>query len=149
MQRLARITVMSEVFSRAAHTDYRLSIHCAGVSAERPRGDATTPRGLALQISTRIGQTRTVVPVSTWFASRLGGDMASEDDLDRENIVITSLSAQVHEELLLLSQSEGAPADDDDIEVVEYEVSLNSLHRAIHVVTDSATSIEQVPIRDA
>ncbi|HEY4611254.1 MAG TPA: hypothetical protein VIH06_18700 [Ilumatobacteraceae bacterium] len=75
--------------------------------------------------------------------------MASEDDLDRENIVITSLSAQVHEELFLLSQSEGAPADDDDIEVVEYEVSLNSLHRAIHVVTDSATSIEQVPMHDA
>ena len=60
--------------------------------------------------------------------------MASEDDQQHENIVITSLSAQVHEELLLLSQSEGAPAEDDDIEIVEYEVSLNSLHRAIDVV---------------
>jgi hypothetical protein len=68
--------------------------------------------------------------------------MASEDDQDREDIVITSLSAQVHGELLLLSQSEGAPVDDDDIEVVEYEVNLNSLHRAVHVVQDAATSIE-------
>jgi hypothetical protein len=68
--------------------------------------------------------------------------MASEDDQQRENIVITSLSAQVHEELFLLSQSERAPAEDDDIEIVEYEVSLNSLHRAIDVGQDSATSIE-------
>src|SRR3954454_19543749 len=95
------------------------------------------------------GTDSTVVPVSTWFASRLGDDMTLDDDQDRDNIVITSLSAQVHEELLLLSQSEGSPAADDDIEVVEYEVSLNSLHRAIHAVTDSATSIEQVPIQDA
>jgi len=68
--------------------------------------------------------------------------MVSEGDQDHEDIVITSLSAQVHEELLLLSQSEGAPADDEDIEVVEYEVNLNSLHRAVHVVQDSTTHIE-------
>jgi hypothetical protein len=47
--------------------------------------------------------------------------------------------AEVDEELLLLHRSQGAPADDDDIEVVEYEVALNSLHRAIHVVRDSET----------
>lgn len=68
--------------------------------------------------------------------------MASDDDQAGENIVITSLAAEVHDELLLLSQSDGAPADDDDIEVVEYEVSLNSLHRAIHAVQDTEAPIE-------
>ena len=63
--------------------------------------------------------------------------MVSDDDQARENIVITSLAAEVDEELLILSRSDGAPVDDDDIEVVEYEVSLNSLHRAIHTVQDA------------
>jgi hypothetical protein len=63
--------------------------------------------------------------------------MASDDGQDRESLVITTLAAEVDEELLLLSRSEGAPADDDDIEVIEYEVTLNSLHRAIHVVQES------------
>ena len=63
--------------------------------------------------------------------------MASDDDQACEDIVITSLAAEVDEELLILSRSDGAPVDDDDIEVVEYEVSLNSLHRAIHAVQDA------------
>ena len=63
--------------------------------------------------------------------------MPSDNEHDGRSVVITSLAAEVDEELLLLSRSEGAPAEDDDIEVVEYEVSLNSLHRAIHVVQES------------
>jgi hypothetical protein len=59
--------------------------------------------------------------------------MPSADEQGGESVVMTTLSAQVHEEILLLGRSESA-ADDDDIEVIEYEVSLNSLHRAIHVV---------------
>ena len=62
--------------------------------------------------------------------------MASTDDQDGEKVVITTLSAQVDEEIVLLSHANGAP-EDDDIEVVEYEVTLNSLHRAIHVVRDA------------
>ena len=62
--------------------------------------------------------------------------MAPGDDQAPQNLVITSLSVEVDEELLLLSQSAEQPAIDDDIEVVEYEVGLNSLHRAIHVVQD-------------
>jgi len=68
--------------------------------------------------------------------------MASDDGQEHENIVITTLSAEVDEELLLLHRSQGAPSDDDDIEVVEYEVTLNSLHRAIHVVRDSEAPTE-------
>ena len=59
--------------------------------------------------------------------------MASTDDQGIDSVVITTLSAQVDEEILLLGRAAGVP-DDEDIEVIEYEVSLNSLHRAIHVV---------------
>ena len=73
--------------------------------------------------------------------------MPPEEDQDHEGLL--SLSVEVDEELVLLSQAEGAP-DDEDIEVVEYEVSLNSLHRAIHVVRDSGpqTAMNDAPPAD-
>lgn len=62
--------------------------------------------------------------------------MPSTDEPDRDDVVIATLAAQVDEELLLLSHAE-AVVEDNDIEIVEYEVTLNSLHRAIHVVDGS------------
>jgi len=59
--------------------------------------------------------------------------MPSTHDQGSGSVEVTTLSSLVDEELLLLSRADVVP-DDDDIEVVEYEVTLNSLHRAIHVM---------------